>query len=186
MSERARAGATVWLTGLPSAGKTTIATAVADELRARGVPVEVLDGDRVRAELCADLGFSRADRDANVHRIGWVARLLAGHGVLALVSVIAPYAQGRDQVRARHEEGGLAFVEVHVDTPLAECERRDVKGLYARQRAGAITGLTGVDDPYEAPADPELRVTTVGRSAPECATDVLAELKRRSLGGAGR
>jgi adenylylsulfate kinase len=173
-------GGTVWLTGLPSAGKSTVARAVAAELTRRGRRVEVLDGDVVRESLCADLGFSRADRDTNVTRIGFVAALLAKHGVIALAPVISPYAAARDAVRARHAAAGAAFLEVYVATPVQECAARDVKGLYARQRAGELTGLTGVDDPYEPPAAPELRVETAG-TVDQTAAAVLAALTERGL-----
>jgi adenylylsulfate kinase len=146
-------GAVVWLTGLPSAGKSTIATALAARLDAEGRPVQLLDGDEVRAELCADLGYSRADRNENVRRIGYVAALLAQHGVVALCPVVSPYRAARDSVRERVGDG---FVEVYVSTPVDVCAERDVKGLYARQRAGAMRGLTGVDDPYEPPVAPEV------------------------------
>ena len=143
-------GRGIWLTGLPSAGKSTIAAAVAEQLERRyGRPVEVLDGDAVRAELCADLGYGRADRDENVRRIGYVADLLARHGVTVLCPVVSPYRSARDAVR---ERVGERFVEVWVSTPVDVCAGRDVKGLYARQRAGTMTGLTGVDDPYETAA----------------------------------
>jgi adenylylsulfate kinase len=174
-------GVTVWLTGLPSAGKTTLARAVAAELTGRGCRVELLDGDLVRQTLCADLGFSREDRDRNVSRIGFVAGLLAKHGVVVLAPVISPYAAARDAVRALHGELGAAFLEVHVATPVAECAARDVKGLYARQRRGELRGLTGVDDPYEPPVLPELRVDTVGRTVAESAGVVLAALAARGL-----
>lgn len=174
-------GGTVWLTGLPSAGKTTIAHAVAGRLRAVGHRVEVLDGDAVRETLSAGLGFSRADRDANVERIGFVAELLARNGVLVLAAVISPYASARERVRARHAESGTAFVQVHVATPVAECAGRDVKGLYARARAGELRGLTGVDDPYQPPDDPDLRLDTAGRSVDDCAEAVLAVLTGRGL-----
>ncbi|HEY9473251.1 MAG TPA: adenylyl-sulfate kinase [Mycobacteriales bacterium] len=175
------AGGTVWLTGLPSAGKTTIAHAVADRLRPTGRRVEVLDGDAVRETLSAGLGFSRADRDANVERIGFVAELLARNGVLVLAAVISPYARARQRVRDRHVDNGTTFVQVHVATPVTECSARDVKGLYARARSGDITGLTGVDDPYEPPADPDLRLDTAGRSVSECVQTVLAVLAGRGL-----
>ncbi|WP_130799413.1 adenylyl-sulfate kinase [Streptomyces otsuchiensis] len=161
-------GATVWLTGLPSAGKTTLAEALADRLRADGHRAEVLDGDEIRTFLSAGLGFTRADRDTNVQRIGFVAELLASHGVKVLVPVIAPYADSREAVRKRHQQAGTGYLEVHVATPVEICAERDVKGLYARQAAGEISGLTGVDDPYEVPADPDLRIAahqqTVARS----------------------
>jgi adenylylsulfate kinase len=147
----------VWLTGLPSAGKSTIAAALAERLVAAGRPVEVLDGDAVRRELCADLGYGRADRDENVRRIGYVADLLARHGVTVLCPVVSPYREARDAVRAR---AGERFVEVWVAAPVDVCAERDVKGLYARQRAGTMTGLTGVDDPYEEPSAPEVVVAS--------------------------
>jgi adenylylsulfate kinase len=154
------AGATLWFTGLPSAGKSTIANALADRLAATGRRVQVLDGDEVRPHLSAGLGFSRADRDLNVQRIGWVARMLAWHGVVVLVPVIAPYAAAREAVRADHAAAGVAFAEVYVSTAVEVAESRDVKGLYARARRGELTGLTGVDDPYERPDRPELVIDT--------------------------
>ncbi|MDQ1486520.1 MAG: adenylylsulfate kinase [Actinomycetota bacterium] len=174
-------GATVWLTGLPSAGKTTIARALAVRLRAAGQRVEVLDGDDLRTHLTAGLGFSREDRDTNVRRIGFVARLLARNGVSVLVPVIAPYAAARAEIRQEHETDGVAFVEVHVATPLDVCADRDVKGLYARQRAGEVSGLTGVDDPYEIPQRPELRLDTQGVSVDEAAETVFVTLAERGL-----
>ncbi|HEY5051249.1 MAG TPA: adenylyl-sulfate kinase [Acidothermaceae bacterium] len=176
-----RRGATVWLTGLPSAGKSTIARALASTLRADGYHVELLDGDELRTHLTADLGFSREDRDTNVRRVGFVAGLLARNGVIALVPVIAPYAAARAAVRADHDIDGTAFVEVHVATPLELCAERDVKGLYAKQRAGEIRGLTGVDDPYEIPQDPELRLDTQGLSVEESAALVRAALAARGI-----
>lgn len=174
-------GATVWLTGLPSAGKSTIAGALAERLRADGHRVDVLDGDEIRAELTTDLGFSRADRIANVRRIGFVAAALSRNGVKTLVPVIAPYAEARDHVRARHDTAGTAYVEIHVATSVDECSARDVKGLYAKQRAGELTGLTGVDDPYEEPEKPDLRLDTTGRSLDETVDAVLAVLVERGL-----
>jgi adenylylsulfate kinase len=153
-------GATVWLTGLSGAGKTTIADAVAGQLRTAGREVEVLDGDELRRGLSAGLGFSRQDRDTHVRRVGFVAELLARHGVVVLVPVIAPYTATRDEVRAHHDAHGSGYLEVHVATPLAECIRRDVKGLYARAAAGELTGMTGVDDPYEEPDKPDLLLDT--------------------------
>lgn len=155
-----KGGATLWFTGLPSAGKSTVAHALADRLRADRVDVEVLDGDEVRPHLSAGLGFSRADRDVNVRRIGWVARLLASHGTVVLVPVIAPYAEARQAVRADHEAQGVPYAEIYVSTSLEVAEQRDVKGLYARARRGEITGMTGVDDPYEEPATAELELDT--------------------------
>jgi adenylylsulfate kinase len=149
-------GVTIWLTGLPSAGKSTIAHGVEPLLRARGLRVEVLDGDAVRPHLAAARGYSREDRAINIRRIGWVAELLARNGVIVLVSAIAPFRDVRDQVRAAHAENGTPYQEVFVCTPVDVAAERDVKGLYARQRAGEISGLTGVDDPYEPPLAPDL------------------------------
>lgn len=174
-------GATIWLTGLPSAGKSTIAGALGERLRAAGHRVDVLDGDEIRTELTADLGFSRSDRIANVRRIGFVAAALSRNGVKTLVPVIAPYAEARDHVRARHDAAGTAYVEIHIATSVEECSARDVKGLYAKQRAGELTGLTGVDDPYEIPEKPDLRLDTTGRSLEETVDAVLAVLVERGL-----
>ncbi|MBE4740349.1 MULTISPECIES: adenylyl-sulfate kinase [Streptomyces] len=176
-----RPGATIWLTGLPSAGKTTIARELARLLRADSRRVEVLDGDEIRRFLSAGLGFSRADRDTNVQRIGLVAEVLARNGVVALVPVIAPYAESRDAVRRRHRAGGTPYVEVHVATPVEVCSVRDVKGLYARQAAGEISGLTGVDDPYEEPESPDLRIASQHQSVGESAKALYALLTERGL-----
>lgn len=165
-------GTTVWLTGLPGAGKTTIAHTIA-ELVGDEDEVALLDGDELRRTLSADLGFSRHDRDEHVRRVGFVAELLTRHGVLTLVPVIAPYARARQAVREHHRAHGSRFVEVHVATSLAECMRRDPKGLYAKARAGRLRGLTGVDDVYEQPADPELRLDTSGMDATAAAREVL-------------
>ncbi|HEX3780426.1 MAG TPA: adenylyl-sulfate kinase [Pseudonocardiaceae bacterium] len=156
---RPHGGVTVWLTGLPGAGKTTIAETIA-ALVDDSVEVELLDGDELRRTLSADLGFSRQDRETHVRRVGFVAELLTRHGVLTLVPVIAPYATARAAVREHHQRHGSAYVEVHVATPVEECMRRDPKGLYARARAGQLPGLTGVDDRYEQPSRPELRLDT--------------------------
>ena len=152
-------GATVWFTGLPSSGKSTIAGAVEEQLVSRGRSAYLLDGDNLRHGPNGDLGFSAADRSENVRRAGHVALLLADAGVVALVSLISPYVADRERARAIHRGAGLPFIEVYVNTPLEECERRDPKGLYARARAGALPGFTGVDDPYEAPRSPELELT---------------------------
>jgi len=157
-------GLTVWLTGLPSAGKTTLARGLEKRLLAAGHRVEVLDGDVVRTHLTKGLGFSREDREENVRRIGFVAHLLARNGVVVVASVISPYRGVRDELRAMHHG---RFFEVHVATPVEVCAERDVKGLYARQRAGELTGLTGVDDPYEAPVQPEAVVHTQDQTLEE-------------------
>lgn len=174
-------GATVWLTGLPSAGKTTLAFALAERLRAEGHKVEVLDGDEIREFLSKGLGFTEEDRHTNVTRIGFVAEKLASHGVKVLAPVIAPYADSRTAVRERHAAASTEFLEIHVATPVELCSERDVKGLYAKQAAGEISGLTGVDDPYEAPENPELRIQTQGRSVAESAAELHAFLTERGL-----
>ena len=180
---RTAAGATVWLTGLPSAGKTTIARALEKRLLDEdpSARVEVLDGDEVREFLTQGLGFTREDRDTNVLRIGWVAATLAKHGVLVLASVISPYAETRGRVRALHEERGATFLEVHVATPVEVCSERDVKGLYAKQRAGELTGLTGVDDPYEAPTAADAVVPTHEQALEESVEQLLGVLRARGL-----
>jgi adenylylsulfate kinase len=174
-------GATVWLTGLPSAGKTTIAYALAERLRGDGHRVEVLDGDEIREFLSSGLGFTREDRHTNVQRIGFVAELLASNGVKVLVPVIAPYADSREAVRKRHQGQGTPYLEVHVATPVEVCSVRDVKGLYAKQAAGEISGLTGVDDPYDIPADPDLRIETDGRTVADSASALRTLLAGKGL-----
>lgn len=181
MNAKTGQGATIWLTGLPSAGKTTIARALATRLSADGHRVEVLDGDEVRTFLSAGLGFSRQDRHLNVQRIGFVAELLASHGVKVLAPVIAPYQDGRDAVRERHQAAGTAYLEVHVATPIEVCSERDVKGLYARQRAGEISGLTGVDDPYQVPEQPDCRIETHQQTVEESAATLHSLLIERGL-----
>jgi adenylylsulfate kinase len=181
----ARRGATLWFTGLPSAGKSTIAHALAHELYAAGERVQVLDGDDVRPHLSAGLGFSREDRDVNVTRIGWVARMLASHGVIVLVPVIAPYAAARDCVRDDHGRLAVPFAEVHVATSLEVAEARDVKGLYARARRGELSGLTGLDDPYEVPTQAELVLDTASvdlDTAVEMSKALLSAIVERDFG----
>jgi bifunctional enzyme CysN/CysC len=151
-------GLTVWLTGLSGSGKSTIANAVAERLLADGVVAYLLDGDNVRHGLNADLGFGPADRGENVRRLGEVARLMADAGLVVLVPAISPYVVDRERVRAAHVDAGLPFAEVFVDTPLEVCEQRDPKGLYRAARAGRLTAFTGIDDPYEPPVTPELRL----------------------------
>jgi adenylylsulfate kinase len=157
MSRDLDTGLTVWFTGLPSAGKTTIARALEKRLLDAGHRVEILDGDVVRTYLTRDLGYSRADRDENLRRIGFVAHLLSRNGVVVLCSVVSPYRDIREEMRALHDG---RFFEVYVSTPVDVCADRDVKGLYAKQQSGEMSGLTGVDDPYEPPLDPEVVVPT--------------------------
>jgi adenylylsulfate kinase len=171
-------GVTVWFTGLPSAGKTTIANLVGERLAEGGRPVEVLDGDVIRRHLSRGLGFSKADRDENIRRIGYVAGLLTGHGVTVLVSAVSPYRAVRDELRTTIGRVG-GFLEVHVATDLATCRARDVKGLYARQARGELRGLTGVDDPYEPPLAPELVLDTAVEPPEASAHRVLALLDGR-------
>ena len=165
-------GATVWLTGLSGSGKSTVAGALARRLAALGALAYPLDGDNVRHGLNGDLGFSAADRAENVRRIAEVARLFADAGVIVLVPVISPYRDGRDHARRLHEEAGLPFIEVFVDTPIDVCEARDPKGLYAKARAGELTGFTGVDDPYEPPLHPNVLVAG-GDVSPEQGADAI-------------
>ncbi len=153
-------GVTIWLTGLSGSGKSTVAREIEAQLIGEGRAAYVLDGDNLRHGLCADLGFGSAARDENVRRTAEVAALLADAGLVVVVALVSPYRAARDAARRRHVESGLGFAEVHVDTPLEECRRRDPKGLYAASAAGELSGLTGVDDPYEPPIDPELRLDT--------------------------
>jgi adenylyl-sulfate kinase len=170
-------GCCVWFTGLSGAGKSTIAEIVIDELRARGRRVELLDGDEIREHLSKGLTFSKEDRDTNIRRIGYVASLLARNGVIAVTAAISPYRSVRDEVRSWIDN----FVEVHVATSIEDCEARDVKGLYAKARAGDIPEFTGVSDPYEAPLNPEIRVETTGRKPADSAAEVIAWLEDHHL-----
>ncbi len=174
-------GVTVWFTGLPSSGKSTLAAALGEELRARGRRVEVLDGDEVRTVLTRGLGFSREDRDENIRRIAWVAKVLTRHGVVAVTAAISPYRQAREA--ARREIG--RFVEVYVDCPLDVCVARDVKGLYARALRGEIEHFTGVSDPYEPPVDPEVVVPTDRETPEESVGRIIAHLEARGWLAAG-
>ena len=171
-------GATVWFTGLPGAGKTTIATAVEARLIDAGRCAYRLDGDNLRHGMCSDLGFSKSDRETNVGRVGEMARLFADAGTVALVALVSPYADCREKVRELHEHDGLLFIEVFVNTPPEECARRDPKGLYARARNGHLSGLTGVDAPYEPPPAPELELTPE-MDVEQAATAVLSALGER-------
>jgi adenylylsulfate kinase len=170
-------GFTVWFTGLPQSGKSTLAGLLVDALRARGLErIEVLDGDVIRTELCRGLGFSREDRDENIRRIAFVSKLLTRNGVATVVAAISPYGEARD--RARAEIG--RFVEVYCAAPADACAQRDHKGNYARARAGEIQHFTGVDDPYEAPTNPELTLDTVDETPEQSLQRILACLE--SLG----
>ena len=178
----AGSGATLWLTGLPSAGKTTLALALADVLRARGADVEILDGDEVRTHLSAGLGFSRQDRETQVTRIGFVAELLARHGVIVLVPVIAPVRRrSRQGPRATTPSTAAPLLQVHLSTPVEVCAERDVKGLYAKAFRGEISSMTGVDDPYEVPEDPDLRIDTSALDRDASVAALLDLLTERGL-----
>jgi adenylylsulfate kinase len=170
-------GFVLWLTGLSGAGKSTVAAKLAPALAERGHRVELLDGDEVRTNLCQGLGFSRADRDTNIARIGYVAGKLAKHGVAVLVAAISPYRQARDQVRAQVDN----FVEVHVAAPVQTCAERDPKGLYAKALSGQIKNFTGVSDPYEPPLAPEIVLHTEAESVDESVHQVLTWLQTNQL-----
>ncbi|MCE1180127.1 adenylyl-sulfate kinase [Actinomycetota bacterium] len=174
-------GATVWLTGLSGAGKSTIASSLASALLAEGRPVEVLDGDELRQSVSKGLGFSREDRDTHVRRVGYIANLLSRNGVVTLVPVIAPYADSRDAVRGLHQASGSRYVEVHVSTPLEECRRRDVKGLYARRAVEGGPAMTGDGDPYEIPTHPDLRLDTTGRDLAETVATLRSALSAKGV-----
>ena len=175
------AGATIWFTGLPAAGKSTIAGAVEQRLVAAGRVTCLLDGDNLRHGLNGDLGFDEAARAENVRRTAHVARLLAEAGGIALVSLVSPYAADRRLAADLHAADDVDFLEVHVSTPLSRCEQRDPKGLYARARAGELDGLTGVGAPYEAPTNPDLVLRTCEEDVDAAAARVLAALAARSL-----
>ena len=174
-------GFTIWLTGLSGAGKTTLATEMARELRARGVSVEVLDGDQVRTNLSKGLGFSKEDRDTNIRRIGYVCRLLSRNGVAAISAAISPYREARDEVRRLVEQDGAEFLEVFVTCPIDVLAERDVKGLYKKALAGEIKGFTGVDDPYEEPLAPDVIIESDRELVDFSAMKIINELEQREL-----
>jgi sulfate adenylyltransferase len=174
-------GACIWFTGLSGSGKSTTAEALVPLLQARGREVTVLDGDVVRTHLSAGLGFSRADRDTNVRRVGYVAGEVVRHGGLAVAALVSPYRDTRSEVRAMVTAAGGAFIEVFIDTPLPVVEARDVKGWYARARAGEVTEFTGVDDPYEPPLAPELTLETTEATADANARRVIDYLEERGF-----
>ncbi|MCU1289453.1 MAG: adenylylsulfate kinase [Acidobacteria bacterium] len=174
-------GFTLWLTGLSGAGKTTLALALVTELEARGRKVEVLDGDEIRTNLSQGLGFSKADRDTNIRRIGYVSRLLSRNGVGVLTAAISPYREVREEVRKAVEADGADFIEVFVKCPIEVLAERDVKGLYKKALAGEIKEFTGVSDPYEQPLNADVTVETDRESISESAFKIIAELEKRGL-----
>jgi sulfate adenylyltransferase len=173
-------GLVIFLTGLPGAGKSTLAQALAALLERSGRPVTLLDGDEVRRLLSSELGYSRAHRDLNVQRIGYVATEVARHGGIAICAQIAPYAAARAEVRNRARAGGHFFL-VYVATPIEVCERRDPKHHYAKARAGLLPGFTGVSDPYETPQDPDFVIDTQDCAPLECAQAIVARLRNDRL-----
>ncbi|MBL8797730.1 MAG: adenylyl-sulfate kinase, partial [Planctomycetia bacterium] len=183
--ERARLlkqqGCTLWFTGLSGSGKSTFAYTLEHALLHQGRLAYVLDGDNIRHGLNKNLGFSAADREENIRRIGEVAKLFADAGVLTMASFISPYRKDRDVVRALHDAGQLPFIEIHVDTPIEVCEQRDPKGLYKKARAGELKHFTGIDDPYEAPLKPELTIDAGKISPQEGAVLLLEYLQQRGL-----
>ena len=174
-------GCTIWFTGLSGSGKSTIAYTLEHALVQRGHLAYVLDGDNIRHGLNKNLGFSAADREENIRRIGEVAKLFADLGAITMTSFISPYRKDRDGVRALHAEGNLPFLEVHVATPIETCEQRDPKGLYKKARAGQLKNFTGIDDPYEAPAKPELTLDATNLSPQEAAVRIIAYLENQGL-----
>lgn len=169
----------LWFTGLSGSGKSTVAGALEQELFKRGVHTYLLDGDNVRHGLCKGLGFTAEDRQENLRRVGEAAKLMVDAGLVVLAAFVSPYRADRDAIRALFNEG--EFIEVFVDTPLAECEERDPKGLYKKARAGEIKNFTGIDDPYEAPLSPEIRIENFGRPVSEVVTELFTLLQEKQL-----
>jgi adenylylsulfate kinase len=174
-------GGTLWFTGLSGSGKSTIAFTLEHALVQRGHLAYVLDGDNIRHGLNKNLGFSAADREENIRRIGEVAKLFADTGVLTMTSFISPYRKDRDLVRELHVADHLPFIEIHVNTPIGTCEQRDPKGLYKKARAGQLKGFTGVDDPYEAPLKPELTIDATNTSPQEATVLLVDYLEKQGL-----
>jgi len=169
-------GVTVWLTGLSGSGKTTIALEVEKQLKARGYKVQLLDGDLVREHLTSDLGFSKEDRDENIRRNSFVAKLLTDNDIITLCSFVSPYHEARQKARALIG----SFIEVYVNAPLATCEERDVKGLYAKARSGEVEAFTGISDPYEPPVRAEIELRTDQKTVKQCAAQIIAYLEEKA------
>jgi adenylylsulfate kinase len=174
-------GATIWFTGLSASGKSTIAFTLEHALVQQGRLAYVLDGDNIRHGLNKNLGFSAADREENIRRIGEVAKLFADAGVLVMTSFISPYRKDRDMARALHVAAGVPFIEVHVATPIATCETRDPKGLYKKARAGELKGFTGIDDPYETPEKPEVTIDATATTPQQAVEQLLSHLESMGL-----
>lgn len=174
-------GCTIWFTGLSGAGKTTVSFGVEEYLCLHGIPAYALDGDNIRHGLNKNLGFSSQDREENIRRVAEVAKLFADSGVVCLTSFISPFSKDRTMAREIHEQSGLLFIECFVDTPLEVCEKRDVKGLYRRARAGQIKGFTGIDMPYEAPDCPDLLIKAGKDTIKDCVQQVVELLRERGV-----
>ncbi len=174
-------GATLWFTGLSGSGKSTVAVELEGTLHEMGIVSYRLDGDNVRMGINKNLGFSAEDRTENIRRIGEVAKLFVDAGMIALSSFISPYREDRDNVRKLHEEAGMDFIEIFVDCSLEEAEARDPKGLYKKARAGEIKNFTGIDDPYEAPSQPEIHLRSDQQSLGEEVQAILEELRKRGI-----
>ena len=177
--QRGHRSAILWFTGLSGSGKSTLANAVNAALFERGLACYVLDGDNIRHGLCKDLGFSDADREENIRRIGEVSKLFLDAGVVVLTAFVSPFKADRDRARALVETGD--FIEIHCAADLGVCEERDTKGLYAKARAGAIKDFTGISSPYEAPENPELRIDTGGQSLDDCVAQVVGYLEAQGV-----
>jgi adenylylsulfate kinase len=174
-------GATLWFTGLSGSGKSTIAVALEKALHARGRLAYRLDGDNVRLGINKNLGFSAEDRAENIRRIGEIAKLFVDAGTIVLSSFVSPYRADRDLVRKLHVDGGMDFIEVYVDVPLAEAEKRDPKGLYKKARAGEIKNFTGISDPYEAPSSPDIHLHTADMTLQQEVEALLTALEQRGI-----
>src|SRR5437016_4989527 len=174
-------GFILWFTGLSGSGKSTLSESLVRIFRERGYRVELLDGDEVRTNLSKGLGFSKEDRDTNIRRIGYVARLLARNGVISITAAISPYREIRDEIRAHADEESVPFIEVHANATLDALVARDVKGLYKKALAGEIANFTGVSDPYEAPHTPEIEVRTDRDSVDESTIQILSYLETQGL-----